>query len=286
MLKFIIPKIKKEEFITGNKFINICEEFYDFGVHFSKIDYWYEEIKIAAKNNKHVFVTHQGDKPVTQEMVNFAPSQIKFWFAANCQATSSKNCMVIKIPLGLNNVNYVINRSSRNGKYSSDFSQFDDYHDNIILARNSKNEIKNNLVYSNFNVKTNYKMRSECKNYFIGQTFVFHETKKLSHLEYLKKCLEFDFVLSPPGNGEDCIRIWESIYLGIFPIVLDLESMKEFEDLPIMFVKRWQDVNEKTLIDFKNKILHLFMNKQINLDKLKINYWRNRIKESALCQSQ
>ena len=37
---------------------------------------------------------------------------------------------------------------------------------------------------------------------------------------YRQLLLRSKYVLSPPGNGPDCHRTWESIYLGAIPIVL------------------------------------------------------------------
>lgn len=51
------------------------------------------------------------------------------------------------------------------------------------------------------------------------------------------------FVLSPPGNGADCHRTWEALYLGAVP-VLQRGTLPESltAGLPILVVDRWQEV--------------------------------------------
>lgn len=281
MFRFTDVDIQKEEFICGNKFIKICDEFKNLGVHFSKIDFWREEIQIASNNNKKVFVTHQGDNPVTQEMVNSAPKNINVWFAANCRASSTKTCKVVPIPLGLNNVDFIVSESSRQGKYSSDFSNIAEFHKNIEIARNSPLIMQKNLVYSNFNVQTNFPIRNSCKKFFENKTFVTTASSKMSHLDYLVETLHYPFVLSPPGNGDDCVRIWETIYLGRIPIVLNIDSMQAFKDLPIMFVDSWSEVTEQKLKTFQNKMLLDFKQNKIELKKAKISFWKEQIRRAA-----
>jgi hypothetical protein len=60
--------------------------------------------------------------------------------------------------------------------------------------------------------------------------------------EYLKLVSQSKFVLSPPGNGPDCHRTWESIYLGAVPIVY--KSAWPFRDfnLPVAQVSDWNEV--------------------------------------------
>ena len=52
----------------------------------------------------------------------------------------------------------------------------------------------------------------------------------------------YSFVLSPIGNGLDCHRTWEAIYLGCVPVVLCGSLSEEFtSNLPIFAVEDWSD---------------------------------------------
>jgi len=54
-------------------------------------------------------------------------------------------------------------------------------------------------------------------------------------------------VMSPPGNGPDCYRTWEAIYLGAVPIVLrSTLAVSLAADLPIWVVDSWEEVFDAT----------------------------------------
>lgn len=270
--------IPKDEFICGNKFIKICDEL---NVHFSKIDYWKQELEEASKKEKTIFLTHQGDNPVTQEMVESAPSNIKYWFACNCLAKSTNTCKVINIPLGLNNIDLVVSPASKYGKYSSNFSHITDFHENIVSARKFSISLKEkNLAYVNFNINTNIRERRKCLEYFSDKSFATIENPNRTHLEYLKETLCYPFIISPPGNGRDCIRVWESLYLGRIPVILKDAAMDSFKDLPIMFVDSWSEVSEKSLEDFYIDVIQNYKQDKYNFEKITISYWKKIILES------
>jgi hypothetical protein len=48
-----------------------------------------------------------------------------------------------------------------------------------------------------------------------------------SYLDDMARCR---WVLSPPGNGVDCHRTWEALYLGVTPIVLRTEHGASLHD--------------------------------------------------------
>lgn len=50
------------------------------------------------------------------------------------------------------------------------------------------------------------------------------------------------FVLSPPGNGPDCHRTWEAVYLGATPIVSQMHWGFLHHNLPVLPVRQWVDV--------------------------------------------
>ena len=86
------------------------------------------------------------------------------------------------------------------------------------------------------------------------------------------------FVFSPRGNGVDCHRTWEALYLRTIPIVKKSTHMKEFEDLPIFFVDNWEEVCYTNLEQFYYKV----KNNLYDLSKMKISYWKNLINEKLL----
>ena len=77
----------------------------------------------------------------------------------------------------------------------------------------------------------------------------------LSEREYLQLIRQYQFVLCLEGNGYENHRVWECLYLGIFPIVLrsawsiTLKSL----NLPILFADRLEDITEDVLRDFASQ---------------------------------
>jgi hypothetical protein len=116
-------------------------------------------------------------------------------------------------------------------------------------------------------------MREKLLN-IIPKDIVFIQQQVLPRTESYKATTNYSFVLSPFGNGLDCIRTFESLCLGCIVIIkksaLDISM---YEDLPVLFIDEWTDINETLL----NKTLEEFKNKQFNYDKLKFEYWANLV---------
>ena len=85
---------------------------------------------------------------------------------------------------------------------------------------------------------------------------------------------KFAFVLSPFGNGMDCHRTWEALCLGSIPIIRDNRFKKLFEELPVLIVNEWHEINEALLIN----TINVFKNTKFNCEKLNLEYWINKIK--------
>lgn len=102
------------------------------------------------------------------------------------------------------------------------------------------------------------------------------EEDNIPRKETWKKMSEYTFVASPHGNGLDCHRTWEALVLGCIPIVKRSSLDNLYEGLPVLIVNSWSDINEELL---KNTI-NEFKNNKFNYNKLKLQYWLNKIKNS------
>jgi hypothetical protein len=60
--------------------------------------------------------------------------------------------------------------------------------------------------------------------------------------DYHREVLNSRFVLSPPGNGYDCHRTWEAIYLGAIPIVKRQFWPFEHMNLPVIIIDDWENL--------------------------------------------
>ena len=71
----------------------------------------------------------------------------------------------------------------------------------------------------------------------------------MSFPEYLAHYDNYQFTVSPLGNGADCHRTWESILRGTIPIVKrgPLDYLYTYHDFPVVIVNDWSDISETNL---------------------------------------
>jgi hypothetical protein len=136
---------------------------------------------------------------------------------------------------------------------------------------------KKNLAYLNFNI-SNYPVERE----FIFKKFSNERWVKVGVIEnsidgrrkFLIDIRSSKFVFCPRGNGIDTHRLWETLYMGSIPIVKYERSHHLFTDLPILFIKDWNEVTE----EFLNIKYEEIIKKDWNMYKLKISHWLKFIK--------
>jgi len=123
---------------------------------------------------------------------------------------------------------------------------------------------KQHLVFVNFKVSTNKKMRLPCQAAFKNQPWAtFHESG-LSPMETYDMTAKSKYVISPPGTGIDCHRVYEAIYLGAVPVVITSHLDYFYKNLPVVIVKDWNDVTEQ------------YLNSHFEEDHKKLIEWKKR----------
>jgi hypothetical protein len=93
---------------------------------------------------------------------------------------------------------------------------------------------------------------------------------------YYETISKSKFMICPRGCGLDTYRLWDCLYLGCIPIVVKYEGYQDFEDLPILFVEKWEDYLTLTEDYLNQKYLEM-IDKIYNYDKLKFSWWENLI---------
>lgn len=61
---------------------------------------------------------------------------------------------------------------------------------------------------------------------------------------YRDLVLRSKFVISPPGNGPDCHRTWEAMYLGAIPIVKKSSWPFQHKELPVIQISDWDQLQK------------------------------------------
>ena len=98
------------------------------------------------------------------------------------------------------------------------------------------------FIYANFTKGdgVRYERRKDCYDILSENGIIMQEsTDYKSYLQDLKK---FKFCLSPEGNGIDCYRTWEALYMRTIPICKRSVMVEEFaKTFPIYIVDDWKE---------------------------------------------
>lgn len=230
------------------------EKIKKYKIFFVKTDYikYFEIIILPLIKHYFILVTHNSDLySGNNKTILDSPYLIK-WYGQNM----IPHPMTMGIPIGLQN------------------SQWKG-HDYNICKINAKN-IPTKLLYFNFNTKT-HPSRINIENILINKGFIKNTNKKWP--EYIKELSEYHFCVSPRGNGIDCHRIWECIYVGCIPIIKKDDILYTyFKDLPILWIEDYNIIDKEYLI----KQIDIFNNYEKNIDKSKLTYWIKDIKNNIL----
>jgi hypothetical protein len=271
-------------FISGDTFRSICdviiENKQDFEI-FNNFDENNKDIKkvfislsFIHKNEKYLIdnlskrdyrfnninlILHNGDKIPSEE---FFLKLSKLFNKVYCVNSMSNRKNIIAIPIGLENYHFF-----NNGKIE-ELIQYNNY----INIKRKKKDI---ILFSCFDLSTNYELRKPIQDKFIKSRFshVYKALNKKKYINHLKRAL---FVISPPGNGLDCHRNWEAIYYDCIPVVLNNFLPQQFiENLPILAVNSYDEI-----LNMSESELGILYNKMIkyrNLEMAYFDYWYKKI---------
>ena len=177
---------------------------------------------INGSNYNYHLITHHSDYPIDKYLYSHKPSCIKKWFAIN---PTFKNENLIAIPLGL---------KTHKGIYLEERYKTTWFAENIKKLKKNLKEFK---IYCNW-TSTNSDRNTIIETLERNNVDFTHESNK-SFEEYATSMSKHRFVVSPPGNGIDCHRTWESLYLGCIPIVIKNYIYDGWQDLPILQVNNY-----------------------------------------------
>jgi len=193
------------------------------------------------------------------------------WYSQNC---AIKNCpKMTQMPIGMD----YHTMSQNNHEWGPKTSPVEQEQQIKTIAENSKPICERKMMaYANFQflMTTRYAQDRYQAIAQIPQELVYYEPLKTSRLNTWKTQSEYAFVISPHGNGYDCHRTWEALILGCIPIVKTSFLDELFDNLPVLIVKEWSDIN----IQLLENTVKMFQNKTFNLEKLTLKYWESVIK--------
>lgn len=128
-----------------------------------------------------------------------------------------------------------------------------------------------------FNIATNSDERIKAANSLIncGLADILGVVSPRQHRNALS---HYAFVASPPGNGLDTHRTWESMYLGCVPIVKKSHMVEHFESLglPIWIVDSYKEINEISEEQLRENYKELMT--RFDSEALWSSYWIKKIR--------
>jgi len=211
------------------------------------------------------------------EFIKFIENdKLLYWYSQNCVGIHPK---LKQIPIGLD---YHTLSNNTNHSWGENIKPLEQEKLINFINKNSKPFWeRENKCYSNFHFSINGAKfgydRTDAMN-SINKELVYYEPEQIKRKETWEKMSKICFIISPHGNGLDCHRTWESLCLGCIPIVKKSILDKLYEDLPVLIVNKWSDVNTElmnnTIENYKNK--HL--SNKFNYSKLSLQYWIDKIK--------
>ena len=257
---------RENSFIQLNKFAGIHD-----GLHtlFCKTDYLGDVLPYLQSNPRPcVLITGNSDISVTDEMVATAPACIVRWFAQNADTTNPK---VEGVPLGIENSEECIMAGHGVG--------WPHAVPKVEALLNYKDREPTKEVYANFSLDTHSSraaIHDSCKDLDYVTTNVsknHFEINVRSYTAYVNDILDHKMVVCPRGNGIDCHRVWEVLYLNRVPIIKRENAMRYFKQLPIIILDDWSELQSLETLHQKYDAV-----KDNSRELLDVNYWMEKIK--------
>lgn len=176
--------------------------------------------------NEFTLVSHNEDTNITEAYLPLLESpKLLFWHAQNVMIQHPK---LGGLPIGIAN------------------SMWPHGNQDILQEVCSKGIEKTHSVFFNFSIWTNRAERTACYE-LLKHKLPWQESQPFC--PYLETLATYKYAISPPGNGIDCHRIWECIYLGVIPIVLRSTFTERVNSrFPCILLDKWEDFNENLLL--------------------------------------
>ena len=213
------------------------------------IDSLFLLLKNETKLKNIKLITSQSDKSVGKKLFKTKPKCISEWYSTNVNYYDEK---LIPIPLG------VANEHPKNLQFTH-------------FANQKGVQVKNELAYMNFEKNTNFFKRNKIINKLKKNKWIYTEEEFLNLDDYLFNLKSYQFIISPPGNGIDTHRVWETLYAGSYPIVEKHLAMNSFIEFPILFVDNLSRITLHEINSLKKSL------KNFDNEILKVNYWMKKI---------
>ena len=185
--------------------------------------------KLKQFKNPFKLVLHNSDQ-------NFGIIQLKYLDIPNCKKIYTQNVNVIHddvIPLPIG----IANSFWKWGNL--------DIFDEVLGA---DIDTKSDFIYANFTQAGGVRDVNRLESYENVEKQNIPFVENMEYKDYLNTLKTYKYCISPQGNGIDCYRMWESLYLKVIPICIRSTLVEYFSKLfPIYIIDNWNDLDVKVL---------------------------------------
>ena len=217
----------------------------------------FEDIDFSFFPNVKVIISGNTDRNFLRNPQ--IPSTIKLMLLQNCCVSNS---IIKTLPIGIEN--------KKNGRY---------FASRVLNDPINRSQFRSKILVPPMS-DTN-PIRRDAIRFALSRPEIFDVNVNYLHeKQYFQLIKKYNFLLCLEGNGFENHRIWESLYLGIFPILLRTawsESLR-YLNLPILLVDDLKQLSIEMLYSFWE------LNSDFNPKQtpaLGIDYWLNLINQAA-----
>jgi hypothetical protein len=212
---------------------------------------------IGSRKRPCILITHNSDRIVDASLLASKPACVRHWFAQNAMVDRPD---VTAIPIGLERPQV------RGGRTRAESFQ----------AAARQTAPVRNLTYLNHSDWTNRRERIPIRWSLAWRDWVTARRYSVPFDQYLAEMALHKSVISPVGNGPDCHRTWEALYLGGIPLVRESPPMTGFGRLfPIALFVRLTTLTRQSVLQ---EIAKVSSNASDDWQEhLRFSWWAQRI---------
>jgi hypothetical protein len=186
-------------------------------------------LKLCAElpDTKFIIFTNLEDTPITEDIHDKIPENVAAIYGVNAVGFGGK---VHPFPYGVQRI--IHPSDNRLG----------------ILQTYMEKEVKpKKLLYINHAEHTNISERGNIREKFADKKFA-TVGERVPYDIYCQQILEHKFMICPQGNGVDCHRNWEVLYLKRVPIMKKSDYLQKlYKGYPVLWVEDFADITKAKL---------------------------------------
>jgi hypothetical protein len=207
------------------------------------------------------------------KLMDVFSKNIKCWFTQNCDVVDHDK--IKPIPLGLDYHTLQGKSAHLWGLKQTALQQEDE----LLQIQKRSKEIYSTKKCKSYSYYHFVKFdrhdfdRHKADDVLKNKSFNVFQTSRFARSETWKRHLDYHFIISPHGKGLDCHRTWEAICLGCIPVVKTSSLDILYENLPVLILKKWDDLNEELL----QKTLEEFKTRTFDFQRVDLKYWVDKI---------